>query len=584
MESSSSEKTKEGLMEFYDSFNEMFQFFCDNTTIHGTVRLICSRKNKMKTSFWVVLYICTFAIMYWQFGLLTNEYWAYPTSTTINMNSRMQVYPAVTICNLNPYRFDQVNEHVNQLDRIAQETLSTLYGYNASFTKDENMDTVDLGDILDNLPSPENETFHLNYRIRLVKLQENGQDLATPEQEKYRVGFKLCDQSGEDCYYRSFWSGVDALHEWYKFHFMNIMSKIPLLLPITKQEIMRNFIISCEHAGYPCSERAYIHFHHPIYGNCFTLNSQGNKSLWNVNSPGKKDGMTLTVKTDQKDNMPLLSTSAGARVMIHNPFQPPLVEHEGFDIWPGTETSISISQDQVNRLDGVYSECTANGRDVGFKLLYNSSYTLQACLHSCFQYIMIETCGCGYYFYPLAPGAEYCDYNKHPGWGHCFYRLYDKLLEHRLSCFTKCPKQCKETIYQLSAGTAKWPSSNSKKWVIPLLALKNGYNITSNRSEVSKINLYFRALSHRSFDEVPAMPVTLMLSNMGGQWALWFGSSVLSVAELAELVFDVSAMLIIIAYRWKRQTKSKPQEGSPATPTVNNTATATDEKCADTEP
>lgn len=35
---------------------------------------------------------------------------------------------------------------------------------------------------------------------------------------------------------------------------------------------------------------------------------------------------------------------------------------------------------------------------------------------------------------------------------------------------------------------------------------------------------------------------------MGNQWSFYFGSSVLSVVEIAELVFDVVAMSIIITY------------------------------------
>lgn len=41
----------------------------------------------------------------------------------------------------------------------------------------------------------------------------------------------------------------------------------------------------------------------------------------------------------------------------------------------------------------------------------------QACLVSCFQQLMVETCSCGYYFLPLPAGAEYCSSARHPAWG-----------------------------------------------------------------------------------------------------------------------------------------------------------------------
>ncbi|KAM4652109.1 epithelial sodium channel subunit delta [Discoglossus pictus] len=528
MESKRKEKT-EGLIEFYDSFNDLFQFFCDNTTIHGTIRMNCSKRNKMKTGFWVVLFVFTFGMMYWQFGLMTREYWSHPTSIGLSSQTKSKIFPAITICNLNPYRFDEVNDHINQLDTMAEEALYSLFGYKGSKTIEEKQAIIDLLDIMGDMPVQINESFQLDTRIRLVKLQEKSLDPTIPEQKPFKVGFKLCNSSGGDCYYRSFWSGVDAIQDWYKFHFINIMSDIPMVLELGGGgEIIKDFIFTCEFNGKSCFEREYNHFHHPIYGSCFTFNSEGKDDFWKSSRTGQQHGLSLTLKTEQNNNLPILSTTAGARVMVHNPFQSPLVEHEGFDIWPGTETSISVKQDELNHLGGVYGQCTTDGSDVDVKLVYNSSYTVQACQQSCFQYKMIELCGCGYYFYPLPPGSEHCNYNKYPGWGHCYYKLNEKMIDYQLSCFTKCKRHC--------------------------------------TSDISKINLYYEDQGHRSFDETPVISVTLFLSNMGAQWSLWFGSSVLSVAEIAELVFDAAAMLIIAVYQLKKKKTNRndsPQVDMP---------------------
>lgn len=98
------EEEEEALIEFYRSYRDLFQFFCNNTTIHGAIRLVCSQHNRMKTAFWAVLWLCTFGMMYWQFGLLFEEYFSYPVSLNINLNSDKLVFPAVTVCTLNPYR------------------------------------------------------------------------------------------------------------------------------------------------------------------------------------------------------------------------------------------------------------------------------------------------------------------------------------------------------------------------------------------------------------------------------------------------------------------------------------------------
>lgn len=95
---------EEALIEFHRSYRDLFQFFCNNTTIHGAIRLVCSQHNRMKTVFWAVLWLCTFGMMYWQFGLLFAEYFSYPVSLNINLDSDKLVFPAVTVCTLNPYR------------------------------------------------------------------------------------------------------------------------------------------------------------------------------------------------------------------------------------------------------------------------------------------------------------------------------------------------------------------------------------------------------------------------------------------------------------------------------------------------
>lgn len=95
---------EEALIEFHRSYRDLFQFFCNNTTIHGAIRLVCSQHNRMKTAFWAVLWLCTFGMMYWQFALLFEEYFSYPVSLNINLNSDKLVFPAITVCTLNPYR------------------------------------------------------------------------------------------------------------------------------------------------------------------------------------------------------------------------------------------------------------------------------------------------------------------------------------------------------------------------------------------------------------------------------------------------------------------------------------------------
>ncbi|XP_030078006.1 epithelial sodium channel subunit delta [Microcaecilia unicolor] len=544
------DEKEESLIEWYDSFQDMFQFFCNNTTIHGTIRLVCSSRNKMKTVFWAVLFLVSLGTLYWQFAFLTGQYWSYPVTVNIMVQSNPKMFPAVTVCNMDPYRFDLVKEHLNQLDQLTQETLSSLYGYNSSSHLWNGSRITQLEDLLDSGHVDLNASFHLDTKTKLMRLKDDNSGPALPGMNSSKVGFQLCNATGADCFYKSYWFGVDALSDWYMYQFMNIMSQIPVIKNITNDEHMENFVYSCKYKGKGCQTSEYVQFHHSVYGRCYTFNSEGKGTFWTATAPGMEYGLSLIVKAKEKNHWPLLLSTAGVRVMIHNRNQPLSMEQEVLEVRPGTQMSIGIRQDEIHRLGGVYGQCTADGNDVEVKLLYNTPYSRQACLHSCFQDKMVQQCGCGYYFYPLPPGAEYCNYNRHPGWGHCYYRLHQDMMDQRLICIHKCPMPCHEHWCKLSVGSTKWPSSKSEWWArLPLLKAEGRNASNKTRKDISKINVYYQKLSYQSIHESPAISVTTMLSNMGNNWSFWFGSSVLSVVELGELLLDSIALLLIFLYR-----------------------------------
>ncbi|XP_064252937.1 amiloride-sensitive sodium channel subunit delta [Passer domesticus] len=569
------EVAEEGLIEFYSSYKEMFEFFCKNTTIHGTIRLVCSGRNRMKTAFWTLLLLASLAMLYWQFALMFSQFWAYPVVLTMSMDSEPKMFPAVTICNLDPYRFELVSEQLEQLELMAEESLTFLYGPRAA----ARLALLRAGDrarsrarsragarnraraihvqAWANLSSA---AFRLSHNFSLVRMWD-----PSAGRKQARVGFRLCNSTGGNCFYNWHPSGMDALLEWFRFHYMNVMAQLPPAPPPHPQHF-QHLVYSCQYDGEPCRPSDYDHFHHPVFGSCYTFNSKGTDPFWAATKPGIPYGLSLILRAEQKEHIPLLSTVAGVKVMIHSHNQTPFLEHEGFHIRPGIATTIGIRQDQVNRLGGNYGRCTTDGADVAVELLYNNSYTLQACLHSCFQRAMLQRCGCGYFYYPLPAGARYCDYSRQPAWGHCFYQLYSRLRNHRLDCFQHCPKPCRESLYKVSAGTAKWPSAKSQDWVRQALRHQNGYNSSSSRRDIAKVTIFYRQLSSQAVHEAPLLSENLLLSSMGSQWSLWFGSSVLSVAEVLELLLDALALGLLLCLRRLRGREPRGARPGPEGP------------------
>ncbi|XP_043341528.1 amiloride-sensitive sodium channel subunit delta isoform X4 [Cervus canadensis] len=468
--------------------------------------------------------------------------------------------------------------HLRVLDDFARENIYSLYQFNFS----------DSGDALGaEVPGPE-PAFQLDRRIRLQRLR--------PLDGQNRVGFKLCNSTGGDCVQQAYSSGIVAAQEWYRFHYINILA----LLPTAHEDSHgSHFVFSCRYDDRDCHAQHFQTSHHPTYGSCYTFNS-----VWATHRPGVTHRISLVLRAEQQDHLPLLSTKAGIKVMIHPQDHTPFLEHQGFSIRPGTETTIDIREDEVHRLGSPYGQCMDSTGSVDVQLLYNTSYTRQACLVSCFQQLMVQTCSCGYFFYPLPAGAKYCSYMRHPAWGHCFHHLYQKLKTHQLPCTTRCPQPCRESSYKLSAGTSRWPSSTSADWVLAVLGETSRRNpwppsasikswplplpsspsrartegptsrsraqplspVPCPRISLAKVNIFYQELNYRMVNETPVYSVSQLLSAMGSLWSLWLGSSVLSVVEVLELLLDAMALTLLLCCRWLRGSQGQPREAMRVPP------------------
>ncbi|NWH98596.1 SCNNA protein, partial [Tichodroma muraria] len=443
-------------------------------------------------------------------------------------------------------RFELLREPLEQLERMAERSLRLLYGPGPGGASGRQRRSQTRSQTRSHTRSQTQGSpgFRLSREFPLRRVWE-----LRAGKNHSRVGFQLCNSTGGNCFYNSYSSGMDALLEWFRFHYVNIMAQLPVATEGSQhQERVQDVVYSCQYDGEPCRPRwVQTGNSREFPGNPFPPSPFPERAV--PDAPRVSPGLSLILRAQQGARIPLLSTVAGLRVMIHRHNQTPFLEHEGIGVRPGIATAVAIRQDEVNRLGGNYGRCTTDGADVAVELLYNNSYTLQACLHSCFQHIMLRDCGCGYFYYPLPAGARYCDYHRHPAWGHCFYQLYRRLRSHRLNCFQQCPKPCRESLYKVSAGTARWPSAKSQGWVRQALRHQNGYNSSSRRTDVAKLSVFFQRLSSRALREAPLLSENLLLSGMGSQWSLWFGSSVLSVVEMLELLVDTLVLSLLFCFQ-----------------------------------
>ncbi|XP_052536496.1 amiloride-sensitive sodium channel subunit gamma [Tympanuchus pallidicinctus] len=547
------------------TLRELMRWYCLNTNTHGCRRIVVSR-GRLRRFIWILLTLSAVGLILWQCAELLLNY--YSASVSVTVQFQKLPFPAVTICNINPYKYSLMKDYLSELDRETKKALETFYGFSEGKSKVRRA----AGDW--------NGTESLFLRqIPLLRLENSFRtaiDLRSGRKRKVEgsvfhrdssivnsgdsndiIGFQLCDaNNSSECALYTFSSGVNAIQEWYKLHYMNIMAQIPLE---TKEELSYSaddLLLTCFFDGLSCDKRHFTRFHHPLHGNCYTFNSGENGTVLSTSTGGSEYGLQVVLYIDEADYNPFLVTSSGAKIIVHDQDEYPFIEDIGTEIETAAATSIGMHFTRSRKLSKPYSDCTETGADIPVENLYNKSYSLQICLHSCFQKAMVESCGCAQYAQPLPNGAEYCNYKKNPNWMYCYYKLHEKFVKEQLGCQQICKDACSFKEWALTTSIAQWPSIASEDWMLRVLSWDKGQknNKKLNKTDLVNLMVFYKDLNERFISENPANTIVILLSNFGGQLGLWMSCSVVCVIEIIE-VFFIDSFSIVMRRQWQKAKK-----------------------------
>ena len=114
------------------------------------------------------------------------------------------------------------------------------------------------------------------------------------------------------------------------------------------QKNISSFIAGCTYKGQTCEGESFWYaFNTAEYGNCYSFNYNYNLKDTRRNRTatltGTSYGLSVEIFLDQANYMlNKLSKQAGARIVIHDPTNPPLPDEYGMDLRPNTASSISV--------------------------------------------------------------------------------------------------------------------------------------------------------------------------------------------------------------------------------------------------
>uniref|UniRef100_A0A8C3N5C2 Uncharacterized protein n=1 Tax=Geospiza parvula TaxID=87175 RepID=A0A8C3N5C2_GEOPR len=234
------------------TYKELLVWYCDNTNTHGPKRII--KEGPKKKLIWFFLTLLFASLVFWQWGILINTYLSYNVTSSLSIGFKTMKFPAVTICNANPFKYSEVKPLLKELDRLIEAALERILQ-----------------------PTPGNSTENVSLpldlelwnQIPLVLIDEHDKDnpiildifetnqticVSSPAAAHGLSALGLC--SGCNCTYRNFSSAAQAVTEWYILQSTSILSKVPLHERIRMGYQAEDMILACLYGAEPCNYKA----------------------------------------------------------------------------------------------------------------------------------------------------------------------------------------------------------------------------------------------------------------------------------------------------------------------------------------
>jgi hypothetical protein len=287
----------------------------------------------------------------------------------------------------------------------------------------------------------------------------------------------------------------------------------------------------------------------------------------------------------------------GVRVIVHAPDVKPFPLAEGFDVPPGYSASFGVRPRRNVRIGPPHGNCRSEELAEGGEGA--GGYRQLACQQICVQRFIFARCECYDETLPISPdesGASptTCHSMQHfPH--HCRHSADDNctaalLLQYeRVRCSRRvrdevrlnrsmiaecgCRPTCNEIVYDVSYSVSRWPAAGFEgdAAIRDIVGVHNFTHANFNerqREQIEKldpkvfvkdfarINVYVSDPEVLETRETPEYDTAQLISDIGGQLGVWIGLSLITVAEVVELVGQVVNRSLLTKCRRLRHRRS----------------------------
>lgn len=548
------------------------QSFAEGTSLPGIPRVILA-ESRISCVFWIIVCLVCASMFLWGLSDIMTLYFSYPKKVTVELVAEPVPFPSVTMCNMRSFDFDVLNR-INDLfaeDNTGKSFANKSLGH--PFIEAYMKHVSRLGVLW---YSPHAQTPAVQLALQ-ESVSRTALFAAIPDLVLTQAGIKLrqfiatCTLGGVPCDLDKNFGGF--------FH---------------------SYYFNC------------YTYHDPISASVnFTLTDDERDEESDENmpwlSPGLDNGLSMVVLTGSgmltRNPVPhympgLYDTGSataggdGVRVIVHPPDVLPFPLAEGFDVPPGFSASIGIRPRRNVRIGPPHGDCIdENPFEHEAPVKSKHPYRQLSCQQLCVQQIVIDKCGCYDETLPImdmdpniptcrsiAHLPAYCQVRDEP---ECFEAL---LVQYRrINCSRHirdevrasraamlkcgCRAACNEILYDVSYSVSAWPARGfegdaafedifkSHEFLSHFNStrLTEHFNETRDRitamRDFARINVYVADPEVVVTRESPEYDVAQLISDIGGQLGAWIGLSLITLAEVVELVGQVFSNTVLAGLR-----------------------------------
>lgn len=299
-------------------------------------------------------------------------------------------------------------------------------------------------------------------------------------------------------------------------------------------------IFTCRFADKNCDASNFVPSLTPTGGVCYTFNSRKEKQKRMSNGTGIRFALSLVVYVQQHEYNAGYNLDAGIKIAIHPRSEPPQPDELGIAVAPGKNAFISMRQTSVENKSSK-RKCREDTDTKTFNFLQKEfPYSLPACQIDCLRTMIAKKCNClGASSQEMPPDSKFNDLNN------CTSSINDVCCQlQQLSDISACdcPEACSKTFYSTGISYSAFPAKYAVDELSRRISNNSFINVSSSISSLQEnflgINIYFETLAIVQETTSNAYDIIALLSDIGGQLALFLGASVISVLEILTWTFD----------------------------------------------